>query len=84
MANNGNREQLTWHDVNADDLPANVRKSLESVLTAENKFKADLEAALKQAGHMPVNTRMVLSRKGKRLGVAFAKEAASGSRLQFK
>ena len=35
-------------------------------------FKADLEKLLKAEGHMPEDQFLVMSRKGKRLGVAFA------------
>jgi hypothetical protein len=34
--------------------------------------KADLEKLLKNEGHMPEDKFLVMSRKGKRLGVAFA------------
>jgi hypothetical protein len=34
-------------------------------------FKADLENLLKAEGHMPEDKFLVMSRKGKRLGVAF-------------
>jgi hypothetical protein len=50
-------------------------------------FKADLENLLKAEGHMPENKFLVMSRKGKRLGVAFAStprgEGGAGS-LKFK
>ena len=39
---------------------------------AEAAFKADLEKLLKNEGHMPEDKFLVMSRKGKRLGVAFA------------
>jgi len=34
-------------------------------------FKADLEKLLKTEGHMPEDKFLVMSRKGKRLGVAY-------------
>jgi len=85
MAQNGKKEDLTWHDVNADDLPPNVRKLLDALIAAEAKFKDELEVALKKAGHMPEGTRLIMSRKRERIGVAFAKSGVGGgSRLQFK
>ena len=35
-------------------------------------FKADLEKLLKNEGHMPEDKYLLISRKGKRLGVAYA------------
>ena len=67
--------------------PAAVKKSFDAMVEAEATFKADLEKLLKNEGHMPEDKFLVLSRKGKRLGVAFAStprgegEAAS---LKFK
>ena len=50
-------------------------------------FKADLEKLRKNEGHMPEDKFLVMSRKGKRLGVAFASpprgEGGAGS-LKFK
>jgi hypothetical protein len=42
------------------------------MVEAEATFKADLEKLLKNEGHMPEDKFLVMSRKGKRLGVAFA------------
>ncbi len=39
---------------------------------AVNPNKADLEKLLKNEGHMPEDKFLVMSRKGKRLGVPFA------------
>ena len=41
------------------------------MVEAEAAFKADLENLLKAEGHMPEDKFLVMSRKGKRLGVAF-------------
>jgi hypothetical protein len=41
------------------------------MVEAEAAFKADLEKLLKNEGHMPEDKFLVMSRKGKRLGVAF-------------
>ena len=57
------------------------------MVEAEATFKADLEKLLKAEGHMPEDKFLVMSRKGKRLGVAFAStprgEGGAGS-LKFK
>ena len=52
---------------------------------AEAAFKADLEKLLKNEGHMPEDKFLVMSRKGKRLGVAFAgAPREGGASLKFK
>jgi hypothetical protein len=66
------REELKWQNIDADDLPAAVKKSFDAMVEAEANFKADLEKLLKDEGHMPEDKFLILSRKGKRLGVAFA------------
>ena len=66
------REELKWQNIDADDLPAQVKKSFDAMVEAEAAFKADLEKLLKAEGHMPEDKFLVMSRKGKRLGVAFA------------
>ena len=38
-------------------------------------FKADLEKLLKTEGHMPEDKSLVMSRKGKRIGVAYVEHA---------
>jgi hypothetical protein len=81
------REELKWQNIDADDLPAAVTKSFDGMVEAETTFKADLEKLLKAEGHMPEDKFLVMSRKGKRLGVAFAStprgEGGAGS-LKFK
>jgi hypothetical protein len=81
------REELKWQNIDADDLPAEVKKSFDAMVEAEAAFKADLEKLLKNEGHMPEDKFLVMSRKGKRLGVAFAStprgEGGAGS-LKFK
>jgi hypothetical protein len=66
------REELKWQNIDANDLPAEVKKSFDAMVEAEATFKADLEKLLKNEGHMPEDKFLVMSRKGKRLGVAFA------------
>ena len=66
------REELKWQNIDADDLPTDVKKSFDAMIEAEATFKADLEKLLKKEGHMPEDKFLVMSRKGKRLGVAFA------------
>ena len=66
------REELKWQNIDADDLPAAVKKSFDAMVEAEVAFKADLEKLLKNEGHMPEDKFLVMSRKGKRLGFAFA------------
>jgi hypothetical protein len=81
------REELKWQNIDADDLPAAVKKSFDAMVEAEAAFKADLEKLLKAEGHMPEDKFLVISRKGKRLGVAFVStprgEGEAGS-LKFK
>jgi hypothetical protein len=81
------KEELKWQNIDADDLPAAVKKSFDAMVEAEAIFKADLEKLLKVEGHMPEDKFLVMSRKGKRLGVAFAStprgEGGAGS-LKFK
>src|SRR5258707_5103871 len=66
------REELKWQNIDADDLPAEVKKSFDAMVEAEAAFKADLEKLLKNEGHMPEDKYLLMSRKGKRLGVAYA------------
>ena len=66
------REELKWQNIDADDLPAAVKKSFDAMVEAEAAFKADLENLLKAEGHMPEDKFLVMSRKGKRFGVAYA------------
>ena len=81
------REELKWQNIDADDLPAAVKKSFDAMVEAEAAFKADLEKLLKSEGHMPEDKFLVMSRKGKRLGVAYVStprgEGGAGS-LKFK
>ena len=63
---------MEWQNIDADDLPADVKKSFDVMIEAEATFKADLEKLLKSEGHMAEDKFLVMSRKGKRLGVAFA------------
>jgi len=66
------KEELKWQNIDADDLPPAVKKSFDAMVEAEAAFKTDLEKLLKHEGHMPEDKFLVMSRKGKRLGVAFA------------
>jgi hypothetical protein len=81
------REELKWQNIDADDLPAALKKSFDAMVEAEAAFKADLEKLLKNEGHMPEDKYLLMSRKGKRLGVAYAStpggEGGAGS-LKFK
>jgi hypothetical protein len=81
------KEELKWQNIDADDLPPAVKKSFDAMVEAEAAFKTDLEKLLKHEGHMPEDKFLVMSRKGKRLGVAFAStprgEGGVGS-LKFK
>jgi hypothetical protein len=40
------KEELKWQNIDADDLPAAVKKSFEAMVEAEAAFKADLEKLL--------------------------------------
>ena len=76
------REELKWQNIDADDLPAEVKKSFDAMVEAEAAFKADLEKLLKNEGHMPEDKFLVMSRKGKRFGVAYASTPrGEGSRV---
>src|SRR5439155_15741791 len=66
------REELKWQNIDADDLPADAKESFDAMVAAEAAFKADLEKLLKNQGHMPEDKYLLMSRKGKRLGVAYA------------
>src|SRR5215510_8724662 len=66
------REELKWQNIDADDLPADVKKSFDAMVEAEATFKAHLEKLLKNEGHMPEDKFLVMRRRGKRIGVAFA------------
>jgi hypothetical protein len=80
-------EELKWQNIDADDLPAEVKKSFDAMVEAEATFKADLEKLMKNEGHMPEDKFLVMSRKGKRLGVAFASTPRGEGRarsLKFK
>jgi hypothetical protein len=79
------REELKWQNIDADDLPTDVKKSFDAMVEAEAAFKADLEKLLKKEGHMPEDRYLLISRKGKRLGVAYASTSGSqGGSLKFK
>ena len=45
------KEELKWQNVDADDLPAAVKKSFDAMVEAEAAFKTDLEKLLKREGH---------------------------------
>jgi hypothetical protein len=66
------REELKWQNIDADDLPAEVKQSFDAMVAAEAAFKVELEKLLKKEGHMPEDKYLLISRKGKRLGVAYA------------
>ena len=42
------REELKWQNIDADDLPAAVKKSFDAMVEAEAAFKDDLEKLLKK------------------------------------
>ena len=39
---------MKWQNIDADDLPAEVKSSFNAMVEAEAKFKADLEKLLKK------------------------------------
>ena len=47
------REELKWQNIDADDLPADVKKSFDAMVEAEAAFKADLEKLLKNKATCP-------------------------------
>ena len=75
-------QTLAWADVMAimkwsisrseSDMAGCCAYERDAMVEAEAAFKADLEKLLKNEGHMPEGKFLVMSRKGKRLGVAFA------------
>ena len=76
---------MKWQNIDADDLPAAAKKSFDAMVEAEAAFKADLEKLLKAEGHMPEDKFLVMSRKGKRLGVASTPRGEGGAgSLKFK
>jgi hypothetical protein len=58
------REELKWQKIDADDLPAEVKKSFDAMVEADAAFKADLEKLLKNEGHTPEDKFLVMSGKG--------------------
>jgi hypothetical protein len=58
------REELKWQNIDADDLPAQVKKSFDAMVEAEAAFKADLEKLLKAAGPRSFGTRGETDRVG--------------------
>jgi hypothetical protein len=81
------REELKWQNIDADDLPTDVKQSFDAMIETEAAFKAELEKLLKKEGHMPEDKFLLLSRKGKRLGVAYTSTPPGGGgagSLRFK
>jgi hypothetical protein len=70
------REELKWQNIDADDLPADVKQSFDAMVTAEAAFKADLDKLLKRKV-MPEDKFLLIARKGKSLGVAYVSTPAS-------
>ena len=54
------REELKWQNIDADDLPAAVKKSFDAMVEAESTFKADLEK-LVLAPTVPVISSLVIN-----------------------
>ena len=54
------REELKWQNIDADDLPAEVKKSFDAMVEAEAAFKADLEKLLKNECTVTVFTELQL------------------------
>jgi hypothetical protein len=55
---------LKWQNIDADDLPTDVKQSFDAMIETEAAFKAELEKLLKKGGHMPEDKFPLLSRKG--------------------
>lgn len=77
-------EELKWQNIDADDLRTDVKKSFDAMVEAEAVFKADLEKLLKKEGHMLEYKYLRMSRKGKRLGVAYSSTPGGRGSLKFK
>ena len=45
------REELKWQNIDADDLPAQMKKSFDAMVEAEAAFKADLEKLLSRRSY---------------------------------
>ena len=68
------REELKRQNIDADDLPAEVKKSFDAMVEAEAAFKADLEKLLKNDGHMPEDKFLVMP-EGQALGCSVCAHA---------
>jgi hypothetical protein len=88
------REELKWQNIDADDLPAEVKKSFDAMVEAEAAFKADLEKLLKNEGYMPgqvpgyepqgkTSWGRVCRRATRRRSVPEIQNQMSGSKSQF-
>jgi hypothetical protein len=69
------REELKWQNIDADDLPAEVKKSFDAMVEAEAAFKADLEKLLKNEGHMPRGQVSGYEPEGQALGCSVCEHA---------
>jgi hypothetical protein len=78
------REELKWQNIDADDLPAEVKQSFDAMVEAEAAFKADLEKLLKNEGHMPEDKFLVMSRKGTVAYVSTPRGEGGAGSLKFK
>ena len=89
------REELKWQNIDADDLPAQVKKSFDAMVEAEAAFKADLEKLLKKrrsyaagqvSGYEPqgkTSWGRVCRRATRRRSVPEIQNQMSGSKSQF-
>ena len=81
------REELKWQNIDADDLPDEVKKSFDAMVEAEAAFKADLEKLLKKEGHMPEDKFLLMTGRESALGspmrARHEAKAGAGS-LKFK
>jgi hypothetical protein len=58
------REELKWQNIDADDLPADVKQSFDAMIEAEAAFKAKLEKVLRRKVTCPRTNSCSLAGRG--------------------
>jgi hypothetical protein len=74
--------RLEWRNIDADDLPMKARKALDAVEACGSRLQARVGDDL-----MPEDKYLIISRKGRRLGVAFVDsphDGKSAGTIKFK
>lgn len=79
MANNSNRPQLNWRNVDTDGFPVSLKKSLEAIETAKAKFEAEFIALYeKHCEKIPAGSKLVFAYK-RGLAIALTKSTVVGA-----